>query len=201
MEMILHLSERLSLQARQQTSIFVALLQTADNFRCSYCTQAPDGGGSPGGLAAQNVSVDSHSDNHSRVRATIKKLNAKIANKRDITKNSNHKVEEPIFMSLRGPKTLDDKGPPFDSQGSLRAGCGPPRESKGESVLRGFDRVPLTPVPTLLVGMRKVTGAVAQMVVNTLLGSNQRQQSAFCQEQTLLPQRPQRNTEKKMAAN
>ena len=40
----------------------------------------------------------------------------------------------------------------------------------GESVLHNFDRVPLAPVPTPLVGMRKVTEAVAQMVVNTLLG-------------------------------
>jgi hypothetical protein len=26
------------------------------------------------------------------------------------TKTFNHKVEKPIFMSLRGPKALDDKG-------------------------------------------------------------------------------------------
>jgi len=42
-----------------------------------------------------------------------------------------------------------------------------------ESVLHDFDRVPLAPVPSPLVGMRRVTEAVAQMVVNTLLGSNQ----------------------------
>lgn len=42
---------------------------------------------------------------------------------------------------------------------------------RDEYVLRGFDRVPLAPVPTPLVGMRKVTEAVAQMVVNTLMGS------------------------------
>jgi hypothetical protein len=41
----------------------------------------------------------------------------------------------------------------------------------GESVLHKFDRVPLAPVPGLVVGMRRVTEAVAQMVVNTLLGT------------------------------
>ena len=39
----------------------------------------------------------------------------------------------------------------------------------GESALRNFDRVPLAPVPTPVVGMRRVTEEVAQMVVNTLL--------------------------------
>src|SRR5947209_6372677 len=42
-----------------------------------------------------------------------------------------------------------------------------------ESGLHSFDRVPLAPVPSPLVGMRRVTEEVAQMVVNTLLGSNQ----------------------------
>jgi hypothetical protein len=42
-------------------------------------------------------------------------------------------------------------------------------ESGGEPVLRDFDRVPLARVPAPLVGMRRVTEAVAQMVVNTLL--------------------------------
>lgn len=40
-----------------------------------------------------------------------------------------------------------------------------------ESVLRNFHCVPLAPVPAPLVGMRRVTEAVAQMVVNTLMGS------------------------------
>jgi hypothetical protein len=67
---------------------------------------------------------------------------------------------------------------PFDT---LRAGYGTQRESGGlaqsarvvkpdESVLRDFDRVPLAAVPAPLVGMRKVTESVAQMVVNTLMG-------------------------------
>jgi hypothetical protein len=82
-------------------------------------------------------------------------------------------------------KEVNHKGHPFDSSfassESLRAGYGTQRESglakparavkPGESVLRGFDRAPLAPVPTPLVGMRKVTEAVAQMVVNTLMGS------------------------------
>jgi hypothetical protein len=41
----------------------------------------------------------------------------------------------------------------------------------GESVLHKFDREPLAMVPTPLVGMRRVTEAVAQMVVNTLMGA------------------------------
>ncbi len=40
-----------------------------------------------------------------------------------------------------------------------------------ESVLHDFDRVALAPVPAPLVGMRRVTEGVAQMVVNTLMGS------------------------------
>jgi hypothetical protein len=40
---------------------------------------------------------------------------------------------------------------------------------RNASLLRDFDRVPLAAVPAPLVGMRKVTEAVAQMVVNTLL--------------------------------
>ena len=37
-------------------------------------------------------------------------------------------------------------------------------------MLHNFDRVPLAAVPAPLVGMRRVTEAVAQMVVNTLMG-------------------------------
>jgi hypothetical protein len=44
--------------------------------------------------------------------------------------------------------------------------------NSGESVLHDFDRVPLAGVPSPLVGMRRVTAEVAQMVVNTLLGSS-----------------------------
>ena len=42
-------------------------------------------------------------------------------------------------------------------------------QSSGESVLHNFDRVSLAPVPAPLVGMRRVTESVAQMVVNILL--------------------------------
>jgi hypothetical protein len=45
-------------------------------------------------------------------------------------------------------------------------------ESSGEPMLHNFDRAPLAPLPAPLVGMRKVTLEVAQMVVNTLLGSS-----------------------------
>jgi hypothetical protein len=43
------------------------------------------------------------------------------------------------------------------------------RQNNGESVLHNFQRVPLAAVPTPLVGMRRVTESVAQVVVNTLL--------------------------------
>ena len=46
---------------------------------------------------------------------------------------------------------------------------GSQRECNGDSVLHNFDRVPLAAVPAPVVGMRRVTEAVAQMVVNTLL--------------------------------
>src|SRR5579859_914376 len=41
----------------------------------------------------------------------------------------------------------------------------------GESVLHNFSRVPLAQVPAPVVGMRRVTEEIAQMVVNTLMGS------------------------------
>jgi hypothetical protein len=50
-----------------------------------------------------------------------------------------------------------------------------PEEWKQEgtqSLLRGFDHVPLAQLPAPVVGMRRVTEEVAQMVVNTLLGSS-----------------------------
>ncbi len=50
---------------------------------------------------------------------------------------------------------------------------GSQRECNGDSVLRNFSRGPLAPVPVPVMGMRKVTEAVAQMVLNTLLGSSQ----------------------------
>jgi hypothetical protein len=47
------------------------------------------------------------------------------------------------------------------------------KNSSGELMLHNFERTPLAQVPPPLVGMRRVTEAVAQMVVNTLMGSNQ----------------------------
>jgi hypothetical protein len=44
-------------------------------------------------------------------------------------------------------------------------------QNSGESVVRNFDRVSLAAVPAPLVGMRRVTESVAQMVVNTLMGN------------------------------
>jgi hypothetical protein len=41
----------------------------------------------------------------------------------------------------------------------------------GEFILRDFDRAPLAAVPAPVVGMRRVTEEVAQMVVNTLMGA------------------------------
>jgi hypothetical protein len=45
-------------------------------------------------------------------------------------------------------------------------------QNSGESVFHNFDRVRLAPVPSPLVGMRRITEAVAQMVVNTLMGDS-----------------------------
>jgi hypothetical protein len=67
---------------------------------------------------------------------------------------------------------------------------GSQRECYGGSVLHNFDRVPLAPVPSPVVGMRKVTEAVAQMVVNTLMAPGNWQlaisqgQSPFTTEST-----------------
>jgi hypothetical protein len=45
------------------------------------------------------------------------------------------------------------------------------KEGATQSLLRDFDCAPLAAVPAPVVGMRRVTEAVAQMVVNTLMGS------------------------------
>jgi hypothetical protein len=44
-------------------------------------------------------------------------------------------------------------------------------QNSGESVLHNFQRVPLAAVPAPMVGMRRVTEEVTQMVVNTLMGN------------------------------
>jgi hypothetical protein len=51
-------------------------------------------------------------------------------------------------------------------------------------VLHNFSRAPLAPLPTPLVGMRKVTEEVAQMVVNTLLGAASNWHLAISQNQS-----------------
>ncbi|MGZ4896213.1 MAG: homing endonuclease associated repeat-containing protein [Candidatus Angelobacter sp.] len=91
----------------------------------------------------------------------------------------------PELPRLPKAEERNHKGHPYDSSlassESLRAGYGTQRESgglaqsarvvkPGESVLRNFHCVPRAPVPTPVVGMRRVTEAVAQMVVNTLMG-------------------------------
>ena len=98
-------------------------------------------------------------------------------------KSAKRKLPESPKVS-KNPKLKTDnhKGHPFDSSfassESLRAGYetqrrnngeGKRTEGHGELALRDFNRVPLAVVPTPLVGMRRVTEAVAQMVVNTLL--------------------------------
>jgi hypothetical protein len=45
------------------------------------------------------------------------------------------------------------------------------KKEETQKLSRDFDHVPLAAVPTPVVGMRKVTAAVAQMVVNTLMGN------------------------------
>ena len=59
------------------------------------------------------------------------------------------------------------------AKAAIEAKDAPRYVKPGESALRNFDRVPLDPVPAAVVGMRRVTEEVAQIVVNTLLGSTQ----------------------------
>jgi hypothetical protein len=91
----------------------------------------------------------------------------------------------PELPRLPKSEEQNHKGHPYDSSfadsESLRAGYETQRESgmaqsarvvkPGESVLSNFSRAPLAPVPSPVVGMRKVTVEVAQMVVNTLMGA------------------------------
>jgi len=75
-------------------------------------------------------------------------------------------------------------------------------QNSGESVLHNFQRVPLAQVPAPVVGMRRVTEEVAQMVVNTLMGSgywplaigswtsNQQSALSIQPKQTLLSTKP-----------
>jgi hypothetical protein len=77
----------------------------------------------------------------------------------------------------RGVKTRKTKAPEkanhkgHEETQRKNNGAGKRTEEQGELVLRVFDRVPLAAVPTPVVGMRRVTEEVAQMVVNTLMGS------------------------------
>lgn len=57
------------------------------------------------------------------------------------------------------------------------------KNSSGEFTLHNFERSSLAPLPPPLVGMRRVTEAVAQMIVNTLLGANSNWQLAIGQNQ------------------
>ncbi|HEY1526300.1 MAG TPA: hypothetical protein VGH51_08695 [Candidatus Angelobacter sp.] len=71
-----------------------------------------------------------------------------------------------------GP-SLAVKTPLVQDDGLKRGEIAPRSFVNAESVLHNFQRVPLAAVPPPVVGMRRVTEEVAQMVVNTLLGSNQ----------------------------
>jgi hypothetical protein len=101
-------------------------------------------------------------------------------------KSAKKKLPESNLPRLPKAEDRNHKGHPYDSSiassESLREGYGARRESgglarsarvvkHGESVLHNFHRVPHTPVPAPVVGMRRVTEEVAQMVVNTLMGS------------------------------
>jgi hypothetical protein len=87
-----------------------------------------------------------------------------------VAKNAKQKpFSRELTRRTRMPERSNHKEHPFDSRGSLRAGCGTQRESNSDSVLHNFSRAPLAAVPAPVVGMRRVTEAVAQMVVNTLL--------------------------------
>src|ERR1051326_334993 len=90
--------------------------------------------------------------------------------------------DRPATRKPHVSEKANHEGHPYDSSfassESLRAGYETQRknnretkwaEEHGESVLRSFSRVPLAAVPAPVVGMRRVTVSVAQMVVNTLL--------------------------------
>ncbi len=68
---------------------------------------------------------------------------------------------------VKAPERANHKG--HEETQRKNNGAGKRTDEHGESVLHDFDRVPLAAVPTPLVGMRRVTEEVAQMVVNTLL--------------------------------
>jgi hypothetical protein len=72
----------------------------------------------------------------------------------------------------RAPERSNHKG----HEGTQRWRSGEAKKTRivepGELTLRNFDRAPLAQLPAPLVGMRRVTEEVAQMVVNTLMGSS-----------------------------
>jgi hypothetical protein len=89
-----------------------------------------------------------------------------------VAKNAKQKpFSRELTRRTRINQELGRANRPFDR---LRAGYGhegSQRDCNWDSVLRNFDRVPLASVSAPLVGMRKVTESVAQMVVNTLMGN------------------------------
>jgi hypothetical protein len=98
----------------------------------------------------------------------------KIGKKPLTTKDTKeHKGGKP--GKLKASQRSNHKGHPYDSSvagsESLRAGEGTQRKSGGDFGLHSFDCAPVAQLPAPLVGMRRVTEAVAQMVVNTLLGA------------------------------
>jgi hypothetical protein len=103
----------------------------------------------------------------------------KTGRKTRMPENSNHKGHEgtqrrkrsgdPVIGGSGDLKTERVAASPIQAENHRRADI----LCKNNLTLRGFDRAPLAAVPAPLVGMRKVTEAVAQMVVNTLLVSNQ----------------------------
>jgi hypothetical protein len=89
---------------------------------------------------------------------------------------ANHKGHEETEREKRSGDlvigTSDDRQPSATIRVPRR--LTKPEEWKKEEtqrVLHNFDRVPLAAVPAPLMGKRKVTELVAQMVVNTLMGS------------------------------
>jgi hypothetical protein len=101
--------------------------------------------GSWGGISTAKVAKSAKEIRISRELTRRTRINQEL-------ENANHKGHEETQRKNNGPGKRTDE----------------PRES----VLHDFDRVPLALVPSPLVGMRKVTEAVAQMVVNTLLGDS-----------------------------
>jgi hypothetical protein len=84
----------------------------------------------------------------------------------------------------KAPERSNHKGHEGTQRWSSKEAKNPRAVQPGEITLHNFECAPVAQLPAPLVGMRRVTEAVAQMVVNTLLGgANSNWQLAISQNQ------------------